>query len=107
MGSFALYNCTMSEFSDLVYRLNQKMEYVLQHASSVKEELNEKEAEIASLKQELQNKERELALMRERVELVESAQALTGGNENGRREARLKINELVREIDKCIALLNK
>lgn len=97
----------MSELSDLVYRLNKKVEFVLQHASSLKDQLNESEAEVDALKQQLQNKESELALMRERVELIESAEALVGGNESGRREARLKINELVREIDKCIALLNK
>ena len=51
-------------------------------------------------------------LEQEKVELIQkneylkiAAHILSGVDEN--REAKMKINTLVREIDKCIALLNK
>ncbi len=41
-----------------------------------------------------------------RVEDLKFAKSLVGGNEDSH-EAKIKINRLVREIDKCISLLNK
>lgn len=97
----------MSELTELVSRLNKKMEFVLQHASSLKEQISEKDAEIASLRLALKEKEESFAQLSERMSVLEAASALSGDSDEGKRDARLKINELVREIDKCIALLNK
>ncbi len=41
-----------------------------------------------------------------RVDDLKFAKSLVGGNEDSH-EAKIKINRLVREIDKCISLLNK
>ena len=41
-----------------------------------------------------------------KVEDLKFAKSLVGGNEDSH-EAKIKINRLVREIDKCISLLNK
>jgi len=41
-----------------------------------------------------------------KVEDLKFAKSLAGGNEDSH-EAKIKINRLVREIDKCISLLNK
>ncbi|MGB0165358.1 MAG: hypothetical protein ACPF8V_00760 [Luteibaculum sp.] len=97
----------MSDLSDLVYRLTKKVDFVLQHAESLKEQLQEKDQQIVSLKDELKHKESEFSSLKEKVRLFESAEAFAGTSEGGKKEARLKINELVREIDKCIALLNR
>lgn len=97
----------MSELSDLVFRLSKKLERVLQHAESLKEQLSEKDREINSLKALLKEREQEFTSVNEKLALLETAGAIGGEAEEGKKEARLKINELVREIDKCIALLNK
>jgi len=55
--------------------------------------------EIARLEQE----KSELGLKNESLELAN--RILSGNDEN--HEARRRINKIVREIDKCIALLNK
>lgn len=83
------------------------MEFVLQHAESLKEQLADKDAEITKLRESLRLREEEFIQMQQKVELFETAGVLSGNAEAGKKEARLKINELVREIDKCIALLNK
>ena len=41
-----------------------------------------------------------------KVEDLKFAKSLAGGSEDSH-EAKIKINRLVREIDKCISLLNK
>jgi len=41
-----------------------------------------------------------------KMEDLKFAKSLLGGDENSH-EAKIKINRLVREIDKCIALLNR
>ena len=52
---------------------------------------------------ERDNRIRELELKYERIKL---SGALVGEGENAQ-EAKRKINELVREIDRCVALLNR
>ena len=57
------------------------------------------EQEIALLRQE------KVVLSRENERIRIANQMLSGSEEN--REAKKRINNIVREIDKCIALLNK
>lgn len=67
---------------------------------------NELEQQILNLKEEINSLEQDkLELSRKNEQLKIATQMLSGDNSN--REAKQKINFLVREIDKCIALLNK
>ena len=70
---------------------------------------NEKKAleqNILSLKNEIELlKQEKSELSRKNEQLRLATHLLSGVDEN--REAKQKINKLVREIDKCIALLNK
>lgn len=70
---------------------------------------NEKKAleqKILSLKNEIELlKQEKSELSRKNEQLRLATHLLSGVDEN--REAKQKINKLVREIDKCIALLNK
>lgn len=60
--------------------------------------INELLTEIANLKSE--NK-----ILNEELKTARVANAISGNN-NGSYQAKVRINQLVREIDKCIALLN-
>ena len=61
---------------------------------------------ILLLKQEIEELKQEKTELSQRHEQLKVAtQILSGKDDN--REAKQKINKLVREIDKCIALLNK
>ncbi|MDP2541426.1 hypothetical protein [Tenacibaculum discolor] len=59
----------------------------------------------AELQVLLQEKERQLEEQQKQFNLLKVAKTIEGSNENTR-ETKLKINALVREIDKCITLLN-
>ena len=66
----------------------------------------ELEQHILILKEEINTLEQDkLELSRKNEQLKIATQMLSGDNSN--REAKQKINFLVREIDKCIALLNR
>ncbi len=74
--------------------------------SQMETERKQLEGTILSLNQEVEKLKQEIAVLDRRHEQLKVAtQMVSGKDEN--REARQKINKLVREIDKCIALLNK
>jgi len=54
----------------------------------------------------LQEKEIQIAALQDKVKLMNISKSVDSSKEEVK-STRLKINEYVREIDKCIALLNK
>lgn len=64
------------------------------------------EKNVLSLKHDIELLKKEKAELSQKIEQMRLAtHILSGVDEN--REAKQKLNKLVREIDKCIALLNK
>lgn len=45
--------------------------------------------------------------MKEQIKMLKLAKKIDGEDNSSSKEVKLMINEMVREIDKCIALLNK
>lgn len=69
-------------------------------------EKNEVEKQVVALNREIEILKQEKLELNLKIEQLKIAtHLLSGVDEN--REAKQKINKLVREIDKCIALLNK
>ncbi len=86
--------------------LNRKLDELLTRYSNLKteaEELRKGNEALGRMLQERDEKIRELETKYERIKLTG---ALLGEGENAS-EAKKKITELVREIDKCVALLNR
>jgi predicted nucleic acid-binding Zn-ribbon protein len=86
--------------------LNRKLDELLNRYSTLKSELSDLRTENGELKIKLQDREvkiNELGIKYERVKL---SGALLGDGENAS-EAKKKIADLVREIDRCVALLNR
>jgi predicted nucleic acid-binding Zn-ribbon protein len=86
--------------------LNRKLDELFNRYNNLKSELNNLRSaneELNSTLQERESRIKELELKYERVKL---SGALLGEGENAQ-EAKRKINELVREIDRCVALLNR
>ncbi len=54
----------------------------------------------------LQEKESQIVVLQDKVKLMNISKSVDASKEEVK-STRLKINEYVREIDKCIALLNK
>ena len=63
------------------------------------------EEHIEKLQEQLSASNEKIIGLEEQNRQLRLAKAVSGGNENPG-EAKDKINELVREIDKCLALLN-
>ena len=59
-----------------------------------------------TLKARLQEKESQIVALQDKVKLMNISKSVDTSKEEVK-STRLKINEYVREIDKCIALLNK
>jgi len=86
--------------------LNRKLDELVARYNDLKNELNDLKSGNEVLKTRLQEREitvKELEIKYERIKL---SGALLGEGENAS-EAKMKIGELVREIDKCVALLNR
>jgi uncharacterized coiled-coil DUF342 family protein len=60
---------------------------------------------IEDLKTETNNQKLTIEEFQERIKVLKLAKSLT--KEESRTEVKLKINELLREIDNCVRLLNK
>jgi|TARA_Y100000813_G_scaffold64514_1_gene45398 predicted nucleic acid-binding Zn-ribbon protein len=90
--------------------INEIREYVkgLQKSINGYRENEEKIAsQLKKLDEEKTNLQNEINQLQEQVKLLKLAKQLEGDSVKDTKEVKLKINEMVREIDKCIALMNK
>ena len=86
--------------------LNRKLDELLDRHNSLKREVAELKNGNNILKGMLQEREEKLKELEIKYERVKLSGALLGEGENAV-EAKKKITELVREIDRCVALLNR
>ena len=94
------------EDRSLLNDLKKNTRLLFQEFEKLELEVNQLENKVQDMKSEIESLEREkLNLSQKNEQLKIAAHLLSGVDEN--REARKKIDKLVREIDKCIALLNK
>ncbi|MFZ9847090.1 MAG: hypothetical protein ACO3EE_02925 [Flavobacteriales bacterium] len=69
------------------------------------EDVKRLKEENEALRDELKQSNKKKLELEEKVKILSLAKSLSN-DEIGKNELKLKINELVREIDKCIALTN-
>jgi chromosome segregation ATPase len=86
--------------------LNKKLEELFERYDDLRTKNKELKTENELIKRNLQEKEENIAQLEVKYERVKLSGALLGEGENAV-EAKKKINELVREIDRCVALLNR
>jgi len=90
----------------LLNNLKINVQQFFKEFASVENEKKVLETNVLNLKTELELLKKEKAELGQKIEQLRLAtHILSGVDEN--REAKQKINKLIREIDKCIALLNK
>lgn len=95
----------MSNLASSADRLRSKIEKLVHLHSKLKEDNVKLTQERDALRETIGLQEQTIQQLKEENKLVRIGQKLPG--ENGNHDLKLKINELVREIDKCIALLNR
>ncbi|KJD33061.1 hypothetical protein PK35_08830 [Tamlana nanhaiensis] len=95
----------MSNIEDIVISLENKITKVLQQLELLKQENLKLCDNLEVSKQEISNQKRQLAQWEEKYEALKLTNAILGSDEN-KRETKLKINALIRDIDHCIGQLS-
>ena len=75
--------------------------------NAVIRELDRLQLAHQQLKVENQRLEDQLEVLREELKTAKLAQALNGNSDQDPRQMKLQINNYLREIDRCLALLNR
>jgi chromosome segregation ATPase len=96
----------MSNLSEIVDLLENRVSKLLHKHQKMKHQNAKLEAELNLLKEKQQESETEIASWREKCNSLQLANSMLGSNEY-KRDTKLKINALVREIDSCITQLSE
>jgi cell division protein ZapA (FtsZ GTPase activity inhibitor) len=86
--------------------LNRKLDELLMKYNNLRTECSDLKSGNEALKYQLQERDAGIKELEIKYERIKLSGALLGEGESAS-EAKKKINELVREIDRCVALLNK
>lgn len=94
----------MSKIEEIVDALENKISKIL-HKQEVLRQTNEKlTQQLRDQEQRLLGYQEEISDWTEKYETLKTVNSMLGSDEN-KRETKLKINSLIREIDHCIAQL--
>ena len=95
----------MEHLDGYIQNLTVKVEKLVQRQSDLVLENTELRHKNVELERLVNNQKNALTELQEQNKVVKIAKAVTEDDDD-RKEQRKRLNELVREIDKCIALLN-
>lgn len=94
----------MKDLSNLVSTLRQKAEKLVEKHELLTKENENLTNEIVQLKEEFAEKNQQLVAMNDKMNLLKIAGSV---DNESTKDVKLKINEMVREIDKCIAQISR
>ena len=94
----------MGNFSEDFLRLERNVRLLIQRNKQSEEKLNSTRKELEELKEKSVLQDNEIEELVEKNKILRIA---SGSNDGSSREVKFKINEIVREVDKCIAKLNQ
>lgn len=94
----------MTEQNILISELNLKVERLIKSYVTLQEQKRDMDAEVLRLQRQKQDLTSEKQQLEKEIKTLKAANAISAGK--GTPEARAQIGQLVREIDKCINLLN-
>ncbi|GAA4952311.1 hypothetical protein GCM10023314_27180 [Algibacter agarivorans] len=94
----------MGNIEDIVDSLENKISKVLHKLELLKLANLKLNEELEVSKQELSDQKKHIAGWEEKYEALKMANTILGSDDN-KRETKLKINALIRDIDHCIAQL--
>ena len=89
-----------------IERLHNKLESLVANYQQLKEELKASNQKVDVLSKQLDELNQTIQQLNEKNKVLKLSSSIQG-EQGDNKAAKQKINELVREIDKCIALLNK
>jgi len=95
----------MSGLTEIVDSLESKLQKLAQKLERLQQQNQELENGISRSAAAMKRQEEEITALKQQNESLKMANALLGSDDN-KRETKLKINSLIREIDHCIAQLS-
>ena len=96
----------MSDLSEVVDTLENRISKLLHRFEKVKQTCSKLEEEVEALRSQQNQFQEEIENWREKNSSLKLANSMLGSDQY-KRETKLKINALVREIDQCIAQLSE
>ncbi len=93
-------------YDDIIANLRNNFKKIISLYEKKKQDCRELAAENEELKARISGIEKENEELKKLQENTAIAQAFAGASGNSH-DAKIQVNRIVREIDKCIALLNK
>ena len=94
----------MKDLSSLVVSLKKKAKQLVGNYQGVLEENKKLSEKVVKLDKEIDDKNQQIEKLTNKVNVLKISGSV--GSESAK-DVKLKINELVREIDSCIAQINK
>jgi chromosome segregation ATPase len=95
----------MSVIVEIIDTLVNKIEKLFEKINSLEKKSQELKIELTKSATIIQTQSLEIEALKKQYETLKLANALLGSEEN-KRDTKLKINSLIREIDYCIAQLS-
>ncbi|MBI2281844.1 MAG: hypothetical protein HYU68_14310 [Bacteroidetes bacterium] len=97
----------MKDLSVLVNGLRKKAELMIEKHQVVTEKNKQLLNEIVQLNEKLNQKNKQLLEFENKINVIKISKSVRQLTDESTKDVKLKINEMVREIDKCIAQINK
>lgn len=96
----------MSEsFDDHIKRINDKLQQLLKRYVIVQKERDKLKSELQAIKSKEKDKDEQLQLLALRIDVLKASKGEMA--EDDKKVFEKKINQYLKEVDKCIALLNE
>jgi chromosome segregation ATPase len=95
----------MSVIAEIINTLENKIEKLFTKLDSLEKINQDLKKELTNTTTIIRNQSREIDTLKKEYEALKIANSLLGSEEN-KRDTKLKINSLIREIDYCIAQLS-
>lgn len=96
----------MSNIEGIVNALEQKITKVLQQLDELKANNSKLQQELFKSQQKVYQQEQIIQSWEDKYETLKIAKTMLGSDEN-KKETKLKINALIRDIDYCISQLSE
>ena len=95
----------MSIIAEIIDTLESKIEKLFGKINSLEKNNQDLKIELTKAAEIIQTQSQEIDALKTQYETLKMANALLGSEDN-KRDTKLKINSLIREIDYCIAQLS-
>jgi phage shock protein A len=94
----------MSEIAEIIDTLEESLKKLLQKMAFLEQKISNLDKELSNASVIINNQSDQIEVLQKQNETLKIAKSLLGSEDN-KRDTKLKINSLIREIDYCIAQL--